>query len=351
MKCLQCESMDPRWDRFVRGSPDGTFFHLLPWRDLIASAFGYQPFYLYAEEDGEIFGVLPVFLVKSLLFGRSLVTIPLGVYGGMIASNETAQALLSKAAEELASRLKVGYLEIRGNPYRNDKNVLSLEDADGRLVRKDLYVTFIREIDADPESNLARIPRKQRRMIRQGEKFGLRAVMDDNRLEDFYKVYAESVRNLGTPVYGLRYFQELKRTFSDQCRLLLVEYQQQPVAGVLTFLYKDQLLPYYGGSLPAFRHLAPNDFMYWELMSFGAAQGFRVFDFGRSKKETGSFHFKRHWGFEPIPLPYFYFRVNGAAIPDTSSLNPRLQWAIKLWRRLPLRVTTTLGPHVVRHLP
>jgi FemAB-related protein (PEP-CTERM system-associated) len=351
MQCLRCDSVDPRWDRFVQQSPDGTFFHLLGWRDLIARIFGYQPFYLYAEEYGEIAGVLPLFLVKSLLFGRSLVTIPLGVYGGIISHSEAAHALLSRSAEDLAGRLGVRYLEIRGNPYRNGKEALSLAAPEGRLVRKDLYVTFLRDIHSDPESNLACIPRKQRRMIRQAQKFGLRSIMDDDRLGDFYNVYAQSVRNLGTPVYGFSYFRELKRTFGEQCRLLLVEHRQQPVAGVVTFLYKDQILPYYGGSLPTFRHLAPNDFMYWELMSFGAARGCRVFDFGRSKKDTGSFNFKRHWGFEPTPLPYFYFRVNGAAIPDTSSLNPKLQWAVKLWRRLPLRLTKTLGPLVVRHLP
>ncbi|MGH7847854.1 MAG: FemAB family XrtA/PEP-CTERM system-associated protein, partial [Candidatus Binatia bacterium] len=302
MRCFRCENTDPRWNEFVLGSPHGTFFHLLQWRDLIARLFGYEPYYFYVEEGGEITGVLPLFLVKSLLFGRSLITVPLGVYGGMIARTEQAEELLSKAAEDLAHRSRVGYLEIRGNPYRNGAEILAGGDP-GRLHRKDLYVTFIRQIEPDAETNLARIPRKQRRMIRQGQKFGLRSVIDDSRLEEFYRVYAESVRNLGTPVYDYRYFQALQATFGEQCKLLLVEYQGKAVAGVLTFFYKDQVLPYYGGSLPNYRHVAPNDFMYWELMSFGAAHGYRVFDFGRSKRETGSFDFKRHWGFEPMALP------------------------------------------------
>jgi len=98
-------------------------------------------------------------------------------------------------------------------------------------------------------------------------------------------------------------------------------------------------------------HLAPNDFMYWELMSYGAANGYRIFDFGRSKKGTGSFDFKRHWGFEPRPLPYWYQSMNGHSVPDTSPMNPKLQWAIRIWRNLPLALTKGLGPHISRHIP
>ncbi|HWP59951.1 MAG TPA: FemAB family XrtA/PEP-CTERM system-associated protein [Candidatus Acidoferrales bacterium] len=349
MRCLFCQDFDPRWNDFVVSRAEGTFFHLLEWKDLLARRFGYEPYYLYVEQSGEIAGILPLFLVKSFLFGRSLVTLPLAVYGGPVARDGQAEQMLWDRAWELARRLGVRYVEIRGNPHRGGASLPG--DASNRLEQKDLYVTFMREIDPDPAANLAQIPRKQRRMIRQGEKFGLRSVMDDRRLADFYRVYAASVRHLGTPVYDYRYFEDLKATFKEKCRILLVERQQKVVAGVLTFLFKDQVLPYYGGSLPESRDCAPNDFMYWELMRFGAAGGYRVFDFGRSKRDTGSYHFKRHWGFTPRELPYLYLRVNGRAIPDTSSLNPRLQWAIKLWRRMPLKLTTIVGPRLVRHFP
>jgi FemAB-related protein (PEP-CTERM system-associated) len=351
MECQRCDGFDTRWDDFVLTNPSGTFFHLLRWRDIVSRSFGHEPFYLYAEENGQIVGVLPLFLVKSLLFGKSLVTVPLGVYGGVVGACHAAERFLFQAAVELARKLRVRYIEVRGNPFTKDSVRRSVGGEPDGLQRSDLYVTFQREIDSDPEINLSRIPRKQRRMIRQGQKHGLRSVMDENRLRDFYTVYAESVRNLGTPVYSYRYFQQLTKVMGDACRVLLVEHQEKTIAGVLTFFYKDQMLPYYGGSLPAYRDLAPNDFMYWELLCFGAEQGFKVFDFGRSKVDSGSFHFKRHWGFEPLALPYHYYCVNGARIPDTSSRNPRLQWAVKLWRHLPLKLTMALGPHLVRHIP
>jgi len=133
--------------------------------------------------------------------------------------------------------------------------------------------------------------------------------------------------------------------------VLLIEYQGKTIAGVLSFFFRDQVLPYYGGALKQYLHLAPNDFMYWELMRHAAARGCKVFDFGRSKAGTGPFQFKRHWGFDPKPLPYWYFAANGRGVPDTSSLNPKMQWAIRLWRGLPLRVTKALGPYIVKHIP
>jgi FemAB-related protein (PEP-CTERM system-associated) len=217
--------------------------------------------------------------------------------------------------------------------------------------QKNLYVTFIADIDPNPEVNLSRIPRKQRRMVRQGEKYGLRFSNDNHRLRDCYDVYAASVANLGTPVYPYSYFQKLAEHFGDQCGVFLVDYQDKPVAAVMSFFFKDQVLPYYGGALREFFYLAPNDFMYWELLSYAATHGYRIFDFGRSKLGTGSFDFKRHWGFEPRPLPYWYQSIDGHELPDTSPLNPKLQWAIRIWRNLPLVLTKGIGPHIARHIP
>lgn len=349
MECISCNCDDPRWDAFVESNSQGTFFHLLKWRDVIERNFGYQPNYLYVEERGEIIGILPLFLTHSFIFGKTLVSIPVGVYGGMVSKCDEAAALLLREARDLAVKHRVRYLEIRGNPYANYESLW--RDGFADFKKNDIHVTFIREIETSDESNLARIPRKQRRMIRQAQKFGLRSSMDDERLRDCYLIYADSLRNLGTPVYGFNYFQDLKRTFGDQCRVLNIEFQGQVIAGVLSFIYKDQLLPYYGGSLLKYRHLAANDFMYWELLSFGAERGYRIFDFGRSKTNTGAFDFKRHWGFDPLPLPSFYYQVGNKNIRDTASVSSELQWAIKLWRRLPLKLTMAIGPRIAPHLP
>ena len=351
MECEFFQGQDLLWDEFVMARPESTFFHLSPWRKILKESFAYEPFYLWARDSGGIRGILPLFLVKSVLFGRSLVAMPIGVYGGPVATDEQAHGALIQAAASLAKKQAVRYLEMRGNPHDPSEFGSTADEDSSCWSRKDLYFTFLNEIDSSDEANLARIPRKQRRMVRQGEKHGLKAVFDNRRLAEFYGVYAESVKNLGTPVFGLRYFENLVTVFGESCKVLLIEYNGKAIAGVLSFFFRDQVLPYYGGALKEHVQLAPNDFMYWELMRYAAAHGYKIFDFGRSKEGTGPFHFKRHWGFEPKRLPYWYYAVNGHSIPDTSPLNPKLQWAIRLWRGLPLGVTKVLGPHIVRHIP
>ena len=350
MECSILHDRDSRWDEFVTAHVAGTFFHLSTWREVITKCFGYEAIYLYAHDLGQMRAVLPLFLIKSLLFGRSLVAMPWGVYGGILASDEQSGRTLLEESIRLAREYRVRYLELRGNPY-GEVDVTSMANGSGPWSRKNVYVTFVGEIAATDDANLARIPRKQRRMVRQGEKYGLKAVFDNDRLREFYDVYAESVHKLGTPVFGYSYFQNLVEAFGDQCKILVIEHEGKVIAGVMSFFYRDQVLPYYGGALRDYVSMAPNDFMYWSLMRYAAAQGCKVFDFGRSKEGTGSFNFKRHWGFEPRPLPYWCYSPGGQGIPDTSPLNPKLQWAIKIWRGLPLPVTKSLGPHIVRHIP
>jgi len=351
MECHIVKDHDPRWDEFVMSQPAGTFFHLMGWRRLLKDSFGYEPIFLWVVESGNVRGVLPLCMVNSLLFGRCLVALPIGVYGGIVASDYQACQMLLEEAMRLARERRVRYMELRGNPNGEFEIAPALNGSASSWSCKNLYVTFLSPIENNDEANLARIPRKQRRMVRQGEKFGLQARFDNSRLKEFYHVYAESVRNLGTPVYGYGYFENLISQFGARCKVMVVEHEGKVIAGVMSFFFRDQVLPYYAGALKESLSLAPNDFMYWQLMRYAAAEGFKIFDFGRSKEGTGSYNFKRHWGFDPKPLPYWCYSPGGERIPDTSPLNPKLQWAIRIWRALPLPVTKSLGPHLVKHIP
>ena len=197
---------------------------------------------------------------------------------------------------------------------------------------------------------MAAIPRKQRAMVRKGIKAGLESAVTRD-LTDFYPIYAESVRNLGTPVFAKRYFESLLRHFEDAADILMVRAPSgEFIAGVLSLYYKNEVLPYYGGSLFAARALKGNDFMYWELMRHAAARGITSFDFGRSKVGTGPYSFKKNWGFEPIPLPYQYLLMRGDDIPQVNPTNPKFALMISVWKRLPLPVANFLGPLVSKNL-
>jgi FemAB-related protein (PEP-CTERM system-associated) len=326
------------WNGFVLAHPDGTFFHRAEWCDVLQRSFGHRAYYLVAERAGVLTGLLPLVEMRSRLFGHSLSSTPFCVYGGVLAEDAATHEALTASATELAHRLGVDHLEMRNRSRRHPD-----------WVAKDLYVTFRRPISPDSEQNLQAIPRKQRAVVRKGIKQGLEAEIDAGTARH-YRMYSESLRNLGTPVFARRYLDELKAAFGSDCEILTVTHAGVPVASCLSFYFRDEVLPYYGGGTAAARQLGGNDFMYWQIMERARERGCRVFDFGRSKRDTGAYDFKRYWGFEPEPLQYEYLLVRAREMPNLSPTNPRYQRMIRTWRRLPLAVTQRLGPPVARYL-
>lgn len=327
-----------RWNAYVLGHPDGTFFHLVEWKTVIERAFGHATYYLVAERGQDVCGVLPLGRIRSRLFGDSLVSTPFCVYGGVLSSDGHAAAALDRAAVGLAQRLGVGHLELR-----NRRRVHTDRPC------KDLYVTFRRELAPDVDANLARIPRKQRAMVRKAIAAGLAGEIETD-LDRFYRIYAQSVQSLGTPVFSKRYFRVLRETFGERCEMLTIRHQGRPISSVMSFYFRDEVLPYYGGGTAESRGVAGSDFLYWDLMRRACERGVRVFDFGRSKREVGSYHFKRHWGFDPEPLFYEVQLVRAQSVPDVSPLNPRYRLFIDTWKRLPYTVSTVVGPWISRNL-
>ena len=327
-----------RWDEFVLSCPEATFFHRAGWQAVIERALGHKTWFLYAESGGQIQGVLPLAEINSRLFGHSLSSLPFCVYGGIAANSEPVRDALDLAAQKLAAELQVDYLE-----YRN------LKPRHLDWPGKDLYMTFRREIAAEVEQNMNAIPRKQRAMVRKGIKGGLESVID-NDTERFFTAYSASVHRLGTPVFSKGYFRLLKEVFAEDCELMIVVKGGSTIAGVMSFYFRDEVLPYYGGGTSEARDVAGNDFMYWELMRRACERGYKTFDFGRSKRNSGSFDFKKNWGFEPQPLHYEYQLHGTSTIPDHNPLNPKYQLFIKAWRKLPLSIANVVGPHIVRNL-
>lgn len=330
----------PAWDEFVeRQCTEATFFHLSGWKDVMEKAFGHTAHFMLAERGGVIEGVLPLAHIKSHLFGNSLISTPFCVYGGIAAISDEARTRLETAAVELAGNLGVDHLELRNR-----------DDQQSEWPTKELYVTFRKTIFADSEENMKAIPRKQRAMVRKGIKAGLSSEIDaDTRC--FFGIYATSVRNLGTPVFTPRLFTTLKTVFGEYCEVLTIRTPEgQPISSVMSFYFRNEVLPYYGGGTAEARRLKGYDFMYWELMRRAAEKGVCLFDYGRSKLGTGSYSFKKNWGFEPEPLPYRYKLVRATEIPDINPLNPKYRLFVNAWKRLPLPVANVIGPMISRSL-
>ncbi|MBN1559400.1 FemAB family PEP-CTERM system-associated protein [candidate division KSB1 bacterium] len=331
-----------RWNSFVDASPAGTFFHRTEWKEIIERTFGFKSYYLFAEEDDLIQGVLPLFHINGLFSGKALISTPFAVYGGIVASTTVARDALFSACRERADDLGVKFVELRH---------LIKADIPELKSRDSLYATFIKEMPERVEDIYEQLPKEARRMVRKGRSNGLTTRIDHDDVDTFYNIYAISVRKFGTPVFPKKLFRTCLDVLHENASILYVAEENKVIAGVLSFYYKDTVLPYYSGMLADAKSIAPHNLMYLAVMEDARQRGYRKFDFGRSKIGTGPASFKKHMGFEPMNLPYQFYLKNGNDLPNKNQTNPKYATALNIWRRLPLSVTKIVGPHIVKMFP
>ncbi|MFN3677617.1 MAG: FemAB family XrtA/PEP-CTERM system-associated protein [Sphingomonas pseudosanguinis] len=324
-----------RIDAFVRSAEAGTPFHLTGWLLAGAAGCGQKAHYLIAERlDGTIAGVLPLSEIRSPLFGAAMVSTGFGVDGGVLGEGAD---LLAEVAWQSARARGIESVELRGGPAPS-----------GWAVDTDSYLGFVRPIASDDEAELKAIPRKQRAEVRKAlaNELTVETGSSDAMLTEHYRIYAESVRNLGTPVFPVRLFREaVARLDAD---VLTVWHQGRAVASVLSLYHAGTVYPYWGGGTQAARGLRANDLMYFALMRHARARGCRSFDFGRSKVGTGAAAFKKNWGFEGQPLAYASRSVHGPRA--INPLNPKYALMIAVWKRLPVWAAKLAGPPIARGL-
>ncbi len=331
-----------RIDAFVRAHPQGSPFHLPAWLEAVAGGTGNAALGLVIEDGGEIACWLPLTLVHSPVFGRLLASSGFAVGGGALAAPGFDSSLAFAAHEELAARLSCPAIELRGG-------VLPVGRA-GWSLRSDAQSGFVAPLLGDDEAQLLAIPRKQRAEVRKGIETELTVETGtaERDRQAHYAVYAESVRNLGTPVFPRALFDAvLDRLDAD---ILTIRHHGEPVASVLSLYHRGAVMPYWGGGTREARVLRANDRMYFELMRHARQRGCERFDFGRSKTGGGPYHFKRNWGFEPQPLTYAAWTAPGAPARDANPRSAGNSRLAALWRRLPAAVADRLGPPIARGL-
>ena len=341
----QADLADPRIAAFVAAHPASTPFHAPDWLAAVEAGTGNRARALVAETGGAIVGYLPLSEVHSPVFGRLLASTGFAVDGGVLATDPAAPGVLWQAAEELALRSHCPAIELRGG---------ALPDADGAgwQRKSESHCGFVLPLAADDEAQLLAIPRKQRAEVRKGLERALTVTVGSGPADRaaHYAVYAESVRNLGTPVFPRTLFAAVLDRFGTAADILTVWDGAQPVASVLSLYHRGAVMPYWGGGTRTARPLRANDRMYFELMRHARERGCDRFDFGRSKTGSGAFHFKRNWGFEPQPLVYATWTAPGAAKRDADPTSDKNQAMIAVWQRLPLAVANRIGPWIARGL-
>jgi len=331
------------WQAYVRGAPSATVFHLLQWSRAVAQAYGHRPCHLMAWRNGRPAGVLPLFLVKSLFVGRVLVSVPYATYGGMLADSPQVAAALLESAEDLCCRHGARYLELR----HRDPSCLDLPEVGH-------YDTFRKRLPERPEDVLPSLPKKTRAAARNGllELGPDSAVVSADLLDTVYDLYAHTLRRLGSPNYRRKLFHALQEEYAEDCVCLAVRDRGKYVAGVVSFVFRDEIVPYFSGSLPEGMAGRANNVMYLRLMEYAVARKLRLFDFNRTRRDNrGPYDFKRHHGFEPSPLHYQVFLNKAERMPNLSPSNGRYALAGKLWRRMPLWFTKTAGQRITKWIP
>lgn len=328
------------WERFVRSSQRATCAHLVGWRNVVTQTYRHAPFFLMAAVEGEIVGVLPLFLVRSPLFGRFLVTAPYLSYGGLCASHPEAADALVDRARSLRQELGASYLELRNS-----------EPGGHGLAAKTHYCTFTLPLGPDPEVQWARLKQRARTSVRKAQKAGLTVEVGTHLLREIVPVLSRHVQSLGTPFHGEPFYRAILREFPGEAEILMVRAGETFVGGALLLILNGIIFCLYGGALAQYKASSAMSYLYWEIIRHGCLRGCRLVDFGRSRWDSGTFQFKEQWGASPVPLFYEYDLADGVAMPDIDPTNPKFRWAIATWKRLPPSVARWLGPRIIRDIP
>ncbi|MEO6717476.1 MAG: FemAB family XrtA/PEP-CTERM system-associated protein [Novosphingobium sp.] len=333
-----------RIEAFLEGHADATPFHRPAWLEAVAKGTSNRALAVLAEQGGEIVAFLPLNDVHSPLFGRVLASSGFAVGGGVLVASGCDADGMFAAAEELALRLSSPTIELRGGALP--------EGRAGWQVKDQSHCGFVAVLAADDEAQLLAIPRKQRAEVRKSLEQPLEVTVGTSEADRVahYAVYAESVRNLGTPVFPRKLFDAVLGEFGEDADILTVSHDGRPVASVLSLYHRGAVMPYWGGGVWAARQLRANDRMYFELMLHARRRGCSHFDFGRSKTGSGAYDFKRNWGFEPVPLSYASWTAPGTVARDADPTSARHALQIAVWRHLPLALANRMGPLIARGL-
>lgn len=329
------------WDRYVAAHPDATAYHLAAWQDVIEQSFGHRTFYLMARRGSRLVGVLPLVLIRSRLFSRCLVSLPFLDYGGVLAEDAVSERVLTDEAIRIARQTGVAHVELRHSRSRNLG-----------LVTRNHKVSMRLELPGDAQQLWTRFASKLRSQIRRAQKVGFAARFGgQDELDAFYAVFAENMRDLGTPVHSKRFFARILERFPGTATICTTREGERPVAAGFLFRFGAEMQVQWASSLKRFNPSSPNMLLYWAMLEHACQSGMRSFDFGRSTPGSGTYRFKEQWGARPLPLCWDYWLDDGGELPDLNYANPKYAVAVRLWRRLPLTVANILGPRIIKYVP
>ena len=329
------------WDTYIHKSNSSTFYHQIGWKNVVEKTYRHKPVYLVAKDNGEIKGVLPLFSMKSVIFGKKLVSVPFASYGGVRADNKTIENALIGEAKRITEDSGAEYLELRDITAKQGLN----------LIERSLQVTSILELESDSEVIWNNMKRDKRRGIKKAKEANLEIIWGLKGINDFYKIYARTMWYLGTPVHSIKFFRNIIQEFPDNINIVTARYKNEAIASIFLLFFKESAISGWSGSLREYSGLYPNNLAYWEVLKYCCEKGYKFFDFGRSMPNSGIHEFKKSFGSETQYLHYHYYLNNMNELPDATTANPKRQKFAKVWRKLPVPVVNVIGAKIRRNFP
>jgi FemAB-related protein (PEP-CTERM system-associated) len=332
-----------QWDDYVSRHQSGSIYHLSAWKGLIEKTFGHQClYYLALNEVGDICGILPSVNLKSKVFGNFIVSMPFFNYGGVLADSQEVATQLNEHLQHQAEKNNVNHVQ-----YRE-----SLERSEELLPVSTSKVNMVLTLPESAEALGKLIGSKRRSQIKRPIKEGVsHKIGKVELLSDFYQVFCENMRDLGTPVYGKSFFENILETFKDNCTICIVYWQSKPVSAGFLIRHKDRMEIPWASTLSYANRISVNMYLYWQILSHAIETDCKEFDFGRSTIDEGTYRFKKQWKSEPQQCYWYHWVPEGGELPNLSPSNAKFDLAIKMWKKLPLPIANTLGPFIVKNLP
>jgi len=333
---------ESQWDDYVNHHDQAGVYHLSAWKNVLASVFNSRCYYLAAvSEAGDVCGVLPLVHFKNRLFGNFMVSMPYFNHGGVLSSNSEAEEALLRHAIKLGGSLGASHMELREFSARENG-----------WQYKDEKVLMLLELPDDPDLLSKSIGAKRRSQIKRPEREGASTkVGGGDLLDDFYAVFSRNMRDLGTPVYTKKIFENILEARPKDTFVVVIYLDDLPVAAAFLVGYKQIIEIPWASSIREYNRLGINMKLYWEVLRYSILQGYKIFDFGRSTVDGPTYKFKKQWGARPKQCFWNYWLAEGSELPQLNPQNPKYKIAIEGWKKLPLVVANSLGPHIVKHLP
>lgn len=335
------------WDSYVNNQSTSNQCHLFGWKDVIERAYRHKGYYLLAEKESKIVGILPLCQVKSF-FGKQLVSLPFLNYGGVLTDSDEAKGALIEEAVRLGKKMGTSQIELR------HIKPLDLHNSAQKIKFSEvtLKVRMVLNLPESKEILLKSFKAKMRSQIFRSHREGMQVSIGGIEfLNDFYQVFSRNMRDLGSPVHSKKFFAEILTEFKSNAHIGVVQFQNQAVAAGLIICFKEVVEIPWASSLREFNKFSPNMLLYWSFLKYASDKNFKYFDFGRSTFGEGTYRFKKQWGAEGMPLHWTYLTARKNGETSALSKNKKFQLASAIWKKLPLSVTVLIGPHLRKTIP